>query len=136
MVRVIQVNVFMSRTRYRCCREVSLVDVACCFCCFCCCCCCCCCCASYPLVCSWPLSQNFPAKLWPPPPPSTRFVYIVDSVLSPLGATRGQRRFKHGANILIYRCVLDVQLCTSTSCLLYTSPSPRDKRQSRMPSSA
>ena len=24
----------------------------------------------------------------------------------------------------------------STSCLLYTSPSPRDKRQSRMPSSA
>ena len=25
---------------------------------------------------------------------------------------------------------------TATSCLLYTSPSPRDKRQSRMPSSA
>ena len=25
---------------------------------------------------------------------------------------------------------------TSTACLLYTSPSPRDKRQSRMPSSA
>ena len=25
---------------------------------------------------------------------------------------------------------------TPTSCLLYTSPSPRDKRQSRMPSSA
>ena len=25
---------------------------------------------------------------------------------------------------------------TGTSCLLYTSPSPRDKRQSRMPSSA
>ena len=24
----------------------------------------------------------------------------------------------------------------ATSCLLYTSPSPRDKRQSRMPSSA
>ena len=24
----------------------------------------------------------------------------------------------------------------NTSCLLYTSPSPRDKRQSRMPSSA
>ena len=27
-------------------------------------------------------------------------------------------------------------LGTATSCLLYTSPSPRDKRQSRMPSSA
>ena len=25
---------------------------------------------------------------------------------------------------------------TNTCCLLYTSPSPRDKRQSRMPSSA
>ena len=25
---------------------------------------------------------------------------------------------------------------TSVACLLYTSPSPRDKRQSRMPSSA
>ena len=27
-------------------------------------------------------------------------------------------------------------LATNTTCLLYTSPSPRDKRQSRMPSSA
>ena len=27
-------------------------------------------------------------------------------------------------------------LCHSFGCLLYTSPSPRDKRQSRMPSSA
>ena len=26
--------------------------------------------------------------------------------------------------------------CGDTTCLLYTSPSPRDKRQSRMPSSA
>ena len=26
--------------------------------------------------------------------------------------------------------------CSMCSCLLYTSPSPRDKRQSRMPSSA
>ena len=28
------------------------------------------------------------------------------------------------------------QICGKCSCLLYTSPSPRDKRQSRMPSSA
>ena len=27
-------------------------------------------------------------------------------------------------------------VCHSCGCLLYTSPSPRDKRQSRMPSSA
>ena len=29
-----------------------------------------------------------------------------------------------------------IGLVTNHSCLLYTSPSPRDKRQSRMPSSA
>ena len=31
---------------------------------------------------------------------------------------------------------LDDSLVGIVSCLLYTSPSPRDKRQSRMPSSA
>ena len=30
----------------------------------------------------------------------------------------------------------DYRIDTGVSCLLYTSPSPRDKRQSRMPSSA
>ena len=29
-----------------------------------------------------------------------------------------------------------IEFETNSSCLLYTSPSPRDKRQSRMPSSA
>ena len=32
--------------------------------------------------------------------------------------------------------ILDAALLRPGSCLLYTSPSPRDKRQSRMPSSA
>ena len=32
--------------------------------------------------------------------------------------------------------VREKQLDTPEDCLLYTSPSPRDKRQSRMPSSA
>ena len=32
--------------------------------------------------------------------------------------------------------VLDWQAAQGMPCLLYTSPSPRDKRQSRMPSSA
>ena len=31
---------------------------------------------------------------------------------------------------------LDLNVKQSMDCLLYTSPSPRDKRQSRMPSSA
>ena len=32
--------------------------------------------------------------------------------------------------------LFDSMLGLNTTCLLYTSPSPRDKRQSRMPSSA
>ena len=32
--------------------------------------------------------------------------------------------------------LLEAKKAESTTCLLYTSPSPRDKRQSRMPSSA
>ena len=32
--------------------------------------------------------------------------------------------------------VPDPEFCRQWGCLLYTSPSPRDKRQSRMPSSA
>ena len=33
-------------------------------------------------------------------------------------------------------CLANLFLETKYNCLLYTSPSPRDKRQSRMPSSA
>ena len=33
-------------------------------------------------------------------------------------------------------CLDDINSCGRKCCLLYTSPSPRDKRQSRMPSSA
>ena len=34
------------------------------------------------------------------------------------------------------RIAIDLMGTTNALCLLYTSPSPRDKRQSRMPSSA
>ena len=37
---------------------------------------------------------------------------------------------------LITSTGVDVPIIVITTCLLYTSPSPRDKRQSRMPSSA
>ena len=37
---------------------------------------------------------------------------------------------------IIYVGRRDIPRVSSYSCLLYTSPSPRDKRQSRMPSSA
>ena len=41
------------------------------------------------------------------------------------------------STIEILQCAyLQAEQDTLTVCLLYTSPSPRDKRQSRMPSSA
>ena len=39
-------------------------------------------------------------------------------------------------NIAVMDALLDSSIKFVTTCLLYTSPSPRDKRQSRMPSSA
>ena len=47
-------------------------------------------------------------------------------VITPVSTRNGQ--FGHGPYREYFDRVLD--------CLLYTSPSPRDKRQSRMPSSA
>ena len=55
-------------------------------------------------------------------------VKIRDSQIKPL-IRKGNRK------AIMTQKVLD-HLDASLSCLLYTSPSPRDKRQSRMPSSA
>ena len=44
------------------------------------------------------------------------------------------KEIKSGNEIVGY--FFDDPLRLNFSCLLYTSPSPRDKRQSRMPSSA
>ena len=41
-----------------------------------------------------------------------------------------------GFNVVHGNAELDLSQYSNNSCLLYTSPSPRDKRQSRMPSSA
>ena len=43
---------------------------------------------------------------------------------------------KYGGNVFIDRKIFDNFITDINICLLYTSPSPRDKRQSRMPSSA
>ena len=45
-------------------------------------------------------------------------------------------RFCDGIELHFALCALLVSFYVSGNCLLYTSPSPRDKRQSRMPSSA
>ena len=39
-------------------------------------------------------------------------------------------------NLIVFKELEIVGFIICMSCLLYTSPSPRDKRQSRMPSSA
>ena len=52
--------------------------------------------------------------------------YILDAFTEDHGRHKGLIRGIHSKNL---RAVIE-------PCLLYTSPSPRDKRQSRMPSSA
>ena len=49
------------------------------------------------------------------------------------------RGIKYGIEIGLRRSTLEAQkidINTNTICLLYTSPSPRDRQKSRMPSSA
>ena len=43
----------------------------------------------------------------------------------------------HGLSIFVLSLVIGlVAVCSCVTCLLYTSPSPRDRTRSRMPSSA
>ena len=51
----------------------------------------------------------------------------------PLLEIGGSTLLERAINLLINHGVEEI---TVNTCLLYTSPSPRDKRQSRMPSSA
>ena len=51
-----------------------------------------------------------------------------------IGAFRAFPMEQQGAHSSVW--LVDDILTTGSTCLLYTSPSPRDKRQSRMPSSA
>ena len=62
-------------------------------------------------------------------------VYVTEGCVSDV-QTAQALGFDHAANIVLLAdaCASDNPLLMD--CLLYTSPSPRDKRQSRMPSSA
>ena len=64
------------------------------------------------------------------PIPFVRYVEGSD------GIRRSQADFTYGYGDALHDGVVRPVLFMSYSCLLYTSPSPRDKRQSRMPSSA
>ena len=52
------------------------------------------------------------------------------------GDMAGKNKFSMGFLLLFLLLAINLGLYGSGICLLYTSPSPRDKRQSRMPSSA
>ena len=52
----------------------------------------------------------------------------LTQMMYPLGTTLIQ-----GGNVFAGFCLF---VCLLASCLLYTSPSPRDRQKSRMPSSA
>ena len=54
------------------------------------------------------------------------------SGVSHLGSEQGPERFGRA----LQSSLEAAQVADAAACLLYTSPSPRDKRQSRMPSSA
>ena len=52
-------------------------------------------------------------------------------------SNKGERAYDIYSRLLKERIIfLTGQINDNVACLLYTSPSPRDKRQSRMPSSA
>ena len=56
-------------------------------------------------------------------------IYLILIVLLPVS-------FAGAVQPLLVGQAITILKNESTDCLLYTSPSPRDKRQSRMPSSA
>ena len=63
-----------------------------------------------------------------------RFLEYAQRVFAMCGADGDQNAAANSVNVN-YRVPPNGVLCARV-CLLYTSPSPRDKRQSRMPSSA
>ena len=59
---------------------------------------------------------------------------LLDSYIRKAPLAKDKDAFLHTMRNLGY--LRNTKSCSITPCLLYTSPSPRDKRQSRMPSSA
>ena len=59
--------------------------------------------------------------------------YLIEGAFRPLRVLRLHLLFRFGRRPVTFKNMI---LESDRACLLYTSPSPRDKRQSRMPSSA
>ena len=71
----------------------------------------------------------------------TKHIFVTGGVVSSLGkgltsASIGMVLEERGLNIRMQKLDPYINVDPGTICLLYTSPSPRDQRGSRMPSSA
>ena len=69
--------------------------------------------------------------------PITQLGYLTDDLdkTAKIWTSLGVGPFMRMSNVIM-PATMDGQTVDIKICLLYTSPSPRDKRQSRMPSSA
>ena len=82
---------------------------------------------SFETIYAWIYSAARKAdKLW-------RYLPLRRATRRPMRARRSKDRIKHKTHISERSEAANTR---KEACLLYTSPSPRDKRQSRMPSSA
>ena len=79
----------------------------------------------------WGESSAMPGGFYSSETPESCWRELIDTVLPAL-AGRGHGRGREFPHI----AALDEWLREHTTCLLYTSPSPRDRTRSRMPSSA
>ena len=61
---------------------------------------------------------------------------LTDTIPKPLLAVHGKPLIQWCLEALAYGGFRQVTINTAWFCLLYTSPSPRDRQKSRMPSSA
>ena len=77
----------------------------------------------------WPGTSTFPVAN-----PALQWVMSVQD--GPSTFTSGTNHDLSDGNTQVYSGNWTSSLTLTKTCLLYTSPSPRDKRQSRMPSSA
>ena len=64
------------------------------------------------------------------------FTFAIIQVITMVAMGVYESRVREGYTGMMLRTAVALFLLGSMSCLLYTSPSPRDQRGSRMPSSA
>ena len=81
------------------------------------------------------MNSNLIPLLYPLQPGFMDADQWIDQLLNSPATINWQAAFRHSLDTdTVGACIFDVD--QNTGCLLYTSPSPRDRTRSRMPSSA